>query len=263
MKNHRHVFICGLHRSGTTILHNIISSSEQVSGFANTGAIMDEGQHLQSVYENARCYGGPGAFCFDSRARLDERSELITDVNKQKLLKDWGQHWDLNKPVLLEKSPPNLIRTRFLQKLFPGAYFIVIVRHPIPVSLATMKMTIKSANHQFPSLLEHWLVAHKIYLEDQPYLKNQFLVSYEDMIKRPTHILGALERFLNIKIPHTDQLTDKNKKYWAHWVKESRFGENFDEYQVHLINHYEEHFNHFGYSLLDPEKFPVQWKKGI
>ena len=46
---------------------------------------------------------------------------------------------DTGKEFLLEKSPPNIIRTRFLQAMFPNSYFINIKRHPIATSLATKK----------------------------------------------------------------------------------------------------------------------------
>ena len=39
----------------------------------------------------------------------------------------------MSEPVLVEKSPPNLVRTRFLQALFPDARQIVVTRHPIAV----------------------------------------------------------------------------------------------------------------------------------
>jgi len=44
------VFISGLHRSGTSILHRILRSSEGISGFHDTNVPQDEGQHLQSVF---------------------------------------------------------------------------------------------------------------------------------------------------------------------------------------------------------------------
>jgi hypothetical protein len=61
----------------------------------------------------------------------------VTPENRQKLFEEWSRYWDVSKPYLLEKSPPNLIRTRFLQAMFPSSYFVVLLRHPIPVALAT------------------------------------------------------------------------------------------------------------------------------
>ena len=42
----------------------------------------------------------------------------------------WEQHWDLDRPVLLEKSPPNLIRAKQLADHFDPAYFFVVWRNP-------------------------------------------------------------------------------------------------------------------------------------
>jgi len=106
----------------------------------NTGVPEDEGQHLQTVFPNAAFYGGPGEFAFNADSYLDEKSGIISEANRSKLIKEWSKHWDLTKAVLLEKSPPNLIRTRFLQAMFPGAYFITVVRHPVAVAYATQKM---------------------------------------------------------------------------------------------------------------------------
>jgi len=38
----------------------------------------------------------------------------------------------------VEKSPPTRLRTRLFQALFPDAYFVIIIRHPAPVALATL-----------------------------------------------------------------------------------------------------------------------------
>jgi len=113
MKN---VFICGLHKSGTSIIHDILRQHSEISGFENTNVPKDEGQHLQSVFSTALPYGGPGKFALSPKAHLDEKSSLITAENKKKLFDEWSKFWDLGKTVLVEKSPINLVRTRFLQE---------------------------------------------------------------------------------------------------------------------------------------------------
>ena len=52
------VFICGLHKSGTSLLFRILRDHPDMSGFTNTGVPKDEGQHLQSVYPPAWRFGG-------------------------------------------------------------------------------------------------------------------------------------------------------------------------------------------------------------
>ena len=44
------VFVGGLHRSGTSLVHRCLASHPAVSGFSDTGVPEDEGQHLQTVY---------------------------------------------------------------------------------------------------------------------------------------------------------------------------------------------------------------------
>lgn len=133
------IFIAGLHRSGTSLLHDIMKTHPSVSGFSETGVPKDEGQHLQSVYQTAMAFGGPGKFVFDPRAYMNESHPLATHENAKVIFEQWRQYFDLSYRYLIEKSPPNIIRTRFLQKLFPRSKFIVILRHPLAVSYATKK----------------------------------------------------------------------------------------------------------------------------
>ena len=88
MHQHKFIFICGLHRSGTSLLYKILKSQSEISGLSNTGAIEDEGQHLQSIFKAANKFGGPGKFGFNKASYLDESSELINEENKKKLLKN-------------------------------------------------------------------------------------------------------------------------------------------------------------------------------
>lgn len=209
------VFIGGLHRSGTSLLHAMLREHPSVSGFHNTGVPEDEGQHLQTVYQAAYRYGGPGKFCFDPNAWLGETSPLVSDDTRKALLNDWGKYWDINCSVLLEKSPPNLIRTRFLQALFPEAYFIIVVRHPAIVSLATQKWSDTSIN----SLLSHWQTAHNIFLNDKPHLHRVVIIRYEDLIRKKEKTLEKLCNFLGITpYQSTEELSAKvDEKYIIKW----------------------------------------------
>ena len=80
------MFICGLHRSGISILGRNITSMENCTGFTDTAVIEDEGQFLQDVYPTSKAYGGAGCFGFDPPAHLTEISPLLTQQNFLKLL---------------------------------------------------------------------------------------------------------------------------------------------------------------------------------
>ena len=45
----------------------------------------------------------------------------------------WAPYWDHDKHFLVEKSPPNIMKTRFLQAAAgPGrTHFVVTIRHPM------------------------------------------------------------------------------------------------------------------------------------
>jgi hypothetical protein len=245
MPDPRFVFLGGLHRSGTSILHECLREHPGASAFRGTDAPEDEGQHLQSVYLPAKAYGGPGKFGFHAEAHLTEASPLVSQDSLDNLYAAWSQYWDTGKRVLLEKSPPNLIRSRFLQALFPNSYFVMIVRHPIAVSYATQKWSDTS----LPSLLEHWLLCHKLFEQDRPHLKHVLVIRYEDFVADPALWLGKVYSFLGLDLwPCTLRVEGANAKYFAMWDRNRRRPPGRHTADV-LVQRFEQRVNRFGYSL--------------
>src|SRR6266542_2766321 len=64
----KYVFVCGLPRSGTSILGRNIALMKNSTGLQNTGVLEDEGGFLQDVYPTEGTCGGPGRFGFDRRS---------------------------------------------------------------------------------------------------------------------------------------------------------------------------------------------------
>ena len=250
MTDHTLVLIGGMHRSGTSLLHRCLSAHPDASGFSGTGVEEDEGQHLQSVYPPGKRHGGPGRFGFDPAAHLTERSSLVSERNRARLLDEWGRHWDLSRPVLLEKSPPNLIRTRFLQAMFPGSRQIVVVRHPIAVACATQKWSRTS----YTSLVEHWLVCHETLLADLEHVERLMVIRYEDFVADPDATLAAAFRFIGLE-PRPSGLQvrgDVNAAYFQRW-RSHRWNpyKRFDTDRA--TRQLAARAGRFGYSLEHPE----------
>ena len=64
---------------------------------------------------------------------LTEVSPICTWRNTSMLRTQWARVWDRDRRVLVEKSPPDLIRMRMLAAAFRPSSFVVILRHPLSV----------------------------------------------------------------------------------------------------------------------------------
>ena len=194
MGERRLVFVGGLHRSGTSLLARALAAHPEISGLSDTGAVEDEGQYLQSVYPSDAISGGAGRFGFDARAHLTEASSLATPVNADRLRREWGAYWPPEGRWRLEKSPANLLRSRFLQALFPDASFIFILRHPVAVALAVRKWS----RTGIYALIHHWVHCHRLFDGDLPAIWRYCIVSYEDLSASPQETVELLYDFLEL-----------------------------------------------------------------
>lgn len=277
------VFVGGLHRSGTSLLARWLARHPEVSGFSHTGAPEDEGQHLQNVYPG---FGGWGRFGFDPRSHMTEASPLVSDESRARLMAQWGRHWDLHKPVLLEKSPPNLTKARFLQALFPRSAFVIVLRHPVAVAGATQRWSRpivpgarmpgagrlrNSADRlarpvvrwfQAHRLVEHWVVCHETLLEDVASIRRLALVRYEDLVRAPAVELGRVCRFLGIE-ERSDPLPVRgglNEAYLRRW-RGRGVNPLKRAYSNAIAARYEQRVNRLGYSFEDLEPRPSELER--
>ena len=250
MEGHQLVFLAGLHRSGTTLLARLLAAHPEVSGFSGTGVPADEGQPLQSVYPAAKEYGGPGRFGFAPESHLTETSPLVTAESARTIFDEWSRHWDLSRPVLLEKSPPNLLKTRFLQALFPGAAFVVIVRHPIPVSIPTARWR---GTRRYDRMFEHWLRCHALFAADREQLDRVHVLTYEQLVRDPAGSLDGIFEFLELDpiAPSEPVQKGANEKYFDQW-QELKRDPRMRAYLDLVSLWYERRVRRHGYSLLSP-----------
>ncbi|MEJ5915162.1 sulfotransferase [Pseudokineococcus sp. 1T1Z-3] len=226
----RVVLVGGLHRSGTTPLAAALAAHPQVSGLSGTGVPHDEGQHLQDVYPPAITYGGSGRFARRPEAHLTESSPLATPDAGSRLLAAWRPYWDLSRPVLVEKSPPDMLMGRFVQQVLPGSALVVVVRHPVVVALGTRKWrSLRTGDPRkrepLTALVEHWMRAHRVLLEDLAHLRRAHVLHYEDLVRDPVAELARLQRFLRLDgpIPAESLLTGRSEAYAQQWRRMRRW----------------------------------------
>jgi hypothetical protein len=246
---YRYVFVCGLHRSGTSLLGRNVAKLEGCTGFRDTGVIEDEGQFLQDIFPISKVYGGAGKFGFDARAHLTEASALVTRANALKLRQSWERYWNKSKAIRVEKTPGNLLKTRFLQAMFPESYFIAIRRHPVPVSMANQKWKMNFA--PLHDLFEHWLHCHALFDEDKKHLKHVYELSYEDYVGDPDKYHTEIAAFIGTGLPEAsmEQVTGEyNQKYFNRWSKLLKKSPLKAYYRFIAVK-YEPQFTAYGYSL--------------
>ena len=234
---------------------------------------MNEGQFLQGVYPPAwtkrtlwpirylrsvtprvvshRGYGGPGRFAFDPGSHLTEESPLTTRQNAEAIFEAWAPYLERDRPVLIEKSPPNLLRTRFLQALFPVSSFIIVMRHPVAVSYATRPWT---RMRPLYFLFKHWALAYAKFAEDATYLDRLLVLKYEDLVARPEVTMREIFRFLGLPPVGIGRAIspNANRKYLDRWNKEMNKSFIRRHYASFLRDTFEEDFSAYGYSLKGP-----------
>jgi hypothetical protein len=217
MREHsnRHIFVCGLHRSGTSLITRSLAEHPEVTGFKDTGVIEDEGQFLQSVMPLEIAHGGVGRFGFDARAHLTEGSPLNTSANARKLLAEWNRHWDSAKQVRIEKTPSNLLRMRLLAELIQPSHFIIVTRHPVAACLATLKWT----EGNIFSLLSHWVHCYRMARSDALRLPSVIWTSYEAFVADPEGERNRLLAFAGLPpcAGLSSPVRNENEKYFAQW----------------------------------------------
>lgn len=256
--NHRLIFVGGLHRSGTTPLARALAEHPDIAGLMGSAAREDEGQHLQQVYPKAKVYGGSGRFARDPRAHLTETSPLVTPENAAAMRRAWDPFWDLSRPFLLEKSPPNMIMGRFLQAMFPTSSMIVVVRHPVVVALSNKKwrkmISRNPGKHTtLSSLVDHWLIAHRTFLADAPHIERLHVLRYEDLVADPVLELGRIQTFLGLAAPiPPGSLHQSASRTYEDWWEQLRSPLRPGGWQRRIIaRKYGEQIRSFGYDVDD------------
>ena len=209
----KYVFVCGLPRSGTSVLGRNIARMKNCTGLQNTGVLEDEGGFLQDVYPTEGTCGGPGRFGFDSRSHITEQSPLLTVKNIAKLQATWHRYWDNRKTIFIEKTPANLLMTRFLQAAFANSYFVVIKRHPIAVGMAAQKWKVNVTS--LANMFEHWLHCYGLFEQDKTYLKHVYELTYEGYVENAPKYHEEIAAFIGTSLPETPK-TD-TFRYVAQW----------------------------------------------
>ena len=174
-RNHQHLFILSPPFCGSTLLNEIISSSKNVSCNNNIG--LREGQHLPIAKD-----------ILFTKDRWDNTKK----IDWKSIHRIWNKYWDRSKEIFLEKSPPNICRAIEIEKEFPNAKFICIVRNPYAQIEGEMRRygtPVKEATE----LCIQYLKYQKKNIEK---LKVSFIIRYEELVNETTNTKKNIISFL-------------------------------------------------------------------
>lgn len=206
----RWVFVCGLHRTGTSLLARLLAAHPAIAAIEGAQVPEGEGAYLQGAIPHTALHGVPGHYATDAAQHLVEGCRYDTLAARERLLADWGPWFGASAAWRLEKSPVNLVRMRLYQQLFPMAHFVVIVRHPEAMAAALAKWSERAAGE----LIDYALDAYALAFTDLAHLHCAAMVRYEDLVAAPGKQLARLLRFLALApVSPGEEVHDANRDY--------------------------------------------------
>lgn len=189
-----HLFILAPPFSGSTLLTELIATSPQASVTNDIDPM--EGMKLP---------GGPALY-----GNFEQRWNAEYPYDFTALNKLWRKHWILSKKVLVEKSPPLLIRARQIEQYFPSAKFILLVRDPF----AQIESLMRRRNWSLETSCEFLNLCFKHQYQNARSLKSALVVRYEDLCDDSEHMCNQILSY----IPQLRTL-DHRKHFRAHNVQ--------------------------------------------
>jgi hypothetical protein len=197
------IFVVGCCNSGTTILWRALQAHPDLEGPPF------EGQDLRDLPARMRHFLGKQTFRMFAHPKFNNAYRATehhyTPAIAARLDAVYSEHCRPGKR-LLEKSPANAIRTRFLQAVFPDASFVMIVRNGLAVSEGIVRKRLFDPDRphmesQLTSLAEaaqQWRSANRLMLADRPFLRRSILIRYEDLVASPKKALDRVLRYCNL-----------------------------------------------------------------
>ncbi len=235
----KYLFILSPPYCGSTLLNELLSTSPSVS--VNNPYGTREGQTLPSVRK----------MMFDPEKRWDENVQFDWNFIK----KEWRKYWDTNKAVLLEKSPPNIIRAAAINEAFQNAFFIIFHRNPY----AHCESLIRRNNSSAKAAARFAIICLEQQKINQSLALNSITISYEGLTTTPNKFKKQIIEF----IPEVNNI-NFNTEFAAHNFREKKMQienlnpekiKNLSQNQLDEINEvffeHEELLKYFHYDLIN------------
>jgi len=188
LRDHFWLFCVGVNNSGTTLIHELLRNHPEVRALPREGHRCTEALPDPTEHNVGRVW----AQVLDE-FRMDETSNPDPALRAKY---DWLFYAGSRPGMLLEKSPPNSVRTRWLQANFKPSRFLCLFRDGYAVSEGIRRragVNIREAAH-------HWATVNRVLLDDMEHLETTLTLKYEDLCDDVEASLEKLDAFLELNL---------------------------------------------------------------
>jgi hypothetical protein len=240
--NPAYLFILAPPFTGSTLVTEILLTSSNTS--INNPIGNHEGQQLPELKK----------LLWEKESKVKYDPSVAPDWRLIKIV--WHRYWDLTRPVLVQKSPPDIARAAQLEKQFSPAYFFCLVRNPY----AQCESHIRRNSFEGNVVEIAEFVAHCLHLQRQNIstLPKLLFFTYEELTDVPEIIQEKLIAFLpvlsDISVSQTFQIRHVSREPKKINNRNESQISNLTATQISAINSvFNRHLDlltYFGYSII-------------
>lgn len=192
------VFLVGFPRSGTTLLDQILSGHPSLSVAEEKPAVHRMFEHLTRTHGD----GAPSSKSPHSYVPLLNRAgpEDIRAM-RQAYFEEHSKYLTIGDTLLIDKHPTSMYHVGLIQQVFPGAKFILAMRHPCDVVLSNFMQKFRRGGGDLLTDIAHtYATAFKLWDLYVDTLKPQVhLIRYEDLVSDFQPTVSSLLGFLGVE----------------------------------------------------------------
>jgi hypothetical protein len=212
-----------MNNGGSTMLHEYLSKCSLVVPLPrrkdkSSSATSSEGHVLARDFMPSPYKLGVGAMWTEKSSEFENDKNYDWESIKNTWEGGWrrSDKWSDEGVVLLEKSPPNVIRANLLQDNFENSYFILMVRNPYAVSEGIRRRW----GYSIQRAAEHWVRATSKQIRNLETLNRCIFIKYESLCSNPKKEASKVRAFMpelhdlsfNLDISGTHAIGNMNKK---------------------------------------------------
>ena len=236
-----------MNNGGSTMIHECLSNCKNAISLPRSKEKPNSATSSEG-HTNAAGFM-PIPFNYGVGAIWTEKKHIFRDIKNYNWpgIKDsWNKKWQTSEKwseggvVLLEKSPPNVLRAMMMEEQFKNSYFIIMVRNPYAISEGIRRRWGRPIHR----CARHWVEASRCQIENIQNLKNVIWLRYEKLCSDPDYVKDMIIDFVpelydlsfDIKISGTHAINKHNSKS----IKISNFNDkqisNLSRRDISIIN---------------------------